>query len=1056
MHDQTISDTDIAIVGMSSRLPGSKNTTELWRTLHDGVECISEISDDQLRADLLKSLGYIPEVTLARWLNNPDYIKKAAGLEDIDLFDAVFFGYNPTEAELLDPQQRIFLECAWEALEDAAYDAETYRGLIGVYAGSEVSSYHYNMQASLLPSERDLLGLTGNTSDYLATRVSYKLNLEGPSMAVQTACSTSLVAIHLACQSLKSGECDIALAGGVATTTLQQAGYLYQEGGIHAPDGHCRPFDAQAQGTIFANGGVGVVVLKRLTDAIADGDNVYAVIKGSAVNNDGSFKTGYTAPSIGGQTKVLLEAMAVADVDPESISYIEAHGTATPLGDPIEVTALTQAFRTQTQRKQFCAIGSVKSNMGHLGAAAGIAGLIKTALALKHKMIPASLHYEQPNPQIDFANSPFYVNNRLTAWNTDALPRRAGVSSFGIGGTNAHVVLEEAPVLSSSSATRSKRLLILSAKTSSALDKMRANLVDHLKSHPDLDLADLAFTLQVGRKAFPHRLMLVCQTVTEAVSQLEAKQCFLSVAADSEKRSVAFLFPGQGPQHVNMGRELYDEEPTFREEVDKCVKLLQPHLQCDLREVIYPPKGQEEVAQKQLDQMFLAQPALFVIEYAMANLWIKRGVRPKAMIGHSVGEYVAACLAGIFSLKDAIALVAMRGRLMHQLPSGSMLAVSLPEEEILTFLNSDLSLAAHNSTTDCVVAGPTNAIEQLEYHLTEKNIACRRLHVARASHSQMMEPALEQFTNEVKKLHLHPPTLPYISNLTGKWMTEQEINDPEYWAKHWRHTVRFAEGVQLLLADPTMALLEVGPGRSLTTLAQRMATPDRLILPSLRHPQAPVSDSAFLLNTCGQLWCAGIAINWSQLYTNERRRRMPLPTYPFERERYWIFPERQSYQDSSSMSVGNKPEVLVSTTDMPTSLRQTELQLLPLLSRPDATGQVTANILHLRPNLQTAYIPPRNEIEQQIAAIWQKVLGIEKIGIQDNFFEAGGDSLMGVRITNQLRSAFEVGPSIPIHLFFTAPTIADMAEIITQKQKEPMENKQEEEMPSSCSVLKGP
>jgi malonyl CoA-acyl carrier protein transacylase/acyl carrier protein len=573
--------------------------------------------------------------------------------------------------------------------------------------------------------------------------------------------------------------------------------------------------------------------------------------------------------------------------------------------------------------------------MGHLGPVAGIAGLLKTSLALKHKMLPPGLHYQQPNPQIDFANSPFYVNTQLTTWDTDALPRRAGVSAFGIGGTNAHVILEEAPEqhegalvqceAEDQSLTQDRRCslcalchrsarslqsweaLILSAKTGSALEQMRVNLLEHLKEHPDLNLADLAFTLQVGRKAFPHRLMLVCQTVAEAVSQLEAKQCFLSVTPPVEQ-GVVFMFPGQGPQYVNMGRELYDEEPIFRQQVDTCAALLVPYLHRDLREVIYPPIGKEATAQDQLEHMLLAQPAIFVIEYALAQLWLQRGIRPAAMIGHSIGEYTAACLAGVLSLQDALFLVALRGRLMDQLENGAMLAVSLSEEEVLPLLGARLSMAAHNSMSDCVVSGPADDIGDLQRSLTEQEIPCQVLHVSRASHSQMLEPVLAQFTREVSKLRLHPPTLPYISNLTGQWITEQEVTDPEYWTRHWRQTVRFAEGIQLLLDVPATILLEVGPGRSLSTLAQRMADRHKaqslpwLILSSLRHPQAPISDMAFLLNTCGQLWCAGVAIDWSQgagtvgtglapvRIPTERRRRLSLPTYPFERERYWIFP----------------------------------------------------------------------------------------------------------------------------------------------------------------------
>ena len=947
MHDLTVSDTDIAIIGMSSRLPGSKNTHELWRNLQDGKECISQISADQLRKGLLKSLGYIPETDLAQWLNDPNYISAAAVLEDIDLFDARFFGYNSTEAALIDPQQRIFLECAWEALEDAAYDPETYRGLIGVYAGSEMNTYHHDLHASIIPSVNVISRVICNANDYLATRVSYKLNLKGPGLTIQTACSTSLVAVHVACQSLKSGECDMALAGSVVARSTQEIGYLYQEDGVLSPDGHCRPFDAQGRGTLFANGGVGVVVLKRLADALADGDNIYVVIKGSAANNDGSFKTGYTAPAIAGQVKVLLEAMAVAAVDPDSISYVETHGTATPLGDPIEVAALTQAFRTSTQRKRFCAIGSLKSNMGHLGAVAGVAGLIKTSLALKHKMLPPSLHYEQPNPQIDFANSPFYVNTKLAAWNTDAQPRRAGVSSFGMGGTNAHVILEEAPDLREARSlhdepsTSSRQLLVLSAKTGSALEQMRVNLLDHLKNHPELNLADVAFTLQVGRKAFPHRLMLVCQTVAEAVSQLEAKRCFLSVTPPGE-HPVVFMFPGQGPQYVNMGRELYEEEPTFRQQVDTCARLLVPHLHCDLRELIYPATEQgtgspDRYKTQSLHQTDMAQPALFVIEYALAQLLMKWGVHPQAMIGHSIGEYVAACLAGVFSLEDALALVALRGCLMQALPVGAMLSVTLPEKDVQEFfgeslgesLGERLALTACNGANDSVVSGTIEAIELLEKQLMKRGIASRRLHTSHAFHSQMMDPILDPFTSAVSKIFLHPPKIPYISNLTGIWITDYEATNPAYWAQHIRQTVRFAEGIQLLLNSPTTVLLEVGPGHSLSTLAQRMVDKSetlslpRLILPSVRHPQAPVSDMAFLLNTCGQLWCAGVAIDWSQWagavgtklapvrVPTKQRRRISLPTYPFERERYWIFPAEAARRSEEvpPLQVGKKPNI---------------------------------------------------------------------------------------------------------------------------------------------------
>jgi acyl transferase domain-containing protein len=519
MDSRDISDGDIAIIGMSGRFPGARNIREYWQKLRDGVECIIPLSEEQMRSALLKSLGYVPEATLAQWLRDPHYVRAAAVLEDIDLFDAEFFGYTTSEAEAMDPQQRLFLECAWEVMEDAGYDPHSYEGLIGVYAGAEMSSYHHQMQTCLLPTERDFLALLGNEANYLTTRVSYKLDCKGPSFNIQSACSTSLVAVHVACQSLKSGECDMALVGGVVAYATQEIGYVYREGGLVSPDGHCRPFDAQAGGTVLSHGGVGAVLLKPLREALADGDSIYAVIKGSAVNNDGMLKTGYTAPGIGGQARVVTEALAVADIPPDSISYIEAHGSATPLGDSVEVTALTQAFRRHTERKNFCAIGSVRSNIGHLGAASGIAALIKTVLALHHKKIPPSLHYEHPHPQIDVANSPFYVNSTLREWVAAATPRRAGVNSLGIGGSNAHIILEEAPPLECDEVESSDalHLLVLSARTEAALEQMTVNLRNHLEDHPEQDLADIAYTLQVGRRAFAYRRIIAGRSHGEVI-----------------------------------------------------------------------------------------------------------------------------------------------------------------------------------------------------------------------------------------------------------------------------------------------------------------------------------------------------------------------------------------------------------------------------------------------------------------------------------------------------------------------------------------------------------
>src|ERR1043165_642767 len=588
---------------------------------------------------------------------------------------------------MMDPQHRIFLECAWEALENAGYNSESYDARIGVYAGHGLTSYLLSNLYSNRQSIWALSGgqsLLGNEKDYLSTRVSYKLSLSGPSISVQTACSTSLVAVHLACQSLLNGECSMALAGGVTISVPQKAGYKYEEGGIMSPDGHCRTFDASAKGTAPGSG-VGIVILKRLEDALADGDTIHAVIKGSAINNDGSRKAGYTAPSVEGQAAVISEALHMAGVEASSIGYIEAHGTATVLGDPIEMAALTQAFRTGTEAKEFCAIGSVKSNIGHADTAAGVAGLIKTVLALKHKQIPPSLHFERPNPNFDLAARPFYLNSTLRDWPASDTPRRAGVSSFGIGGTNAHVVLEEAPPQDDAGESRPASLLLLSAKSSTALEAATANLRQYLRDNPGLNLADVAYTLQAGRRRFDHRRAVVCRDLQDAVAALESPRVVTAVD-EAKTRPVVFMFPGQGAQHVQMGRGLYESEAVFREHVDACAQLLTPHLGVDLREVLYPEPDRKEEADRELRQTRLTQPALFVVEYALAQLWMSWGVTPQAMIGHSIGEYVAACLAGVFSLEDALALVAARGALMQEMPAGAMLATQLSEDEVRPLL----------------------------------------------------------------------------------------------------------------------------------------------------------------------------------------------------------------------------------------------------------------------------------------------------------------------------------------------------------------------------------
>ncbi|MBX9257862.1 SDR family NAD(P)-dependent oxidoreductase [Desmonostoc muscorum CCALA 125] len=877
----------VAIIGMAGRFPGAKNIAEFWHNLQFGVESISTFTDDELVSAGINSA----------LLNDKNYIKSGSILENIELFDAAFFDFNPKEAETTDPQHRVFLECAWEALENAGYDSTRCESRIGVYAGASQNNYlSFNLYTDSVGSAKCYQTSIGNEKDFLTTRVSYKLNLTGPSLTVQTACSTSLVAVSLACQSLLNYQCDMALAGGVSINVPQKTGYLHEPGGTLSPDGHCYAFDAKAQGITIGNG-VGVIVLKRLSEAIADGDCIHAVIKGAAINNDGSAKVGFTAPSVDGQAEAIAEAMMLASVEPDTISYIEAHGTGTPIGDPIEIAALTQVFRAGTDKKGFCAIGSVKTNIGHLDATAGVAGLIKTVLALQHKQIPPSLNFHQPNPQIDFANSPFYVNTKLTEWKQGITPRRAGVSSLGMGGTNAHVILEEAPVSKARNQGRKYQLLVLSAKTNSALETATKNLVNHLQQHPEINFADLAYTLQVGRRQFNHRRILVCENSQDALSafQEQVSQRVFTDFQQSTHPTIAFMFPGQGAQYVNMGKELYQNEAIFREEVDRCCSILKPHLGIDLRSLLYPEESEIEATTEKLKQTDIAQPALFVIEYALAQLWISWGISPSAMIGHSIGEYVAASLANVMSLKDALALVAIRGRLMQQMPPGAMLAVSLPEAQVISLLNTNLSLAAINAPGYCVVSGTDAAVDALQEKLTAKGIEYRRLHTSHAFHSHMMEPLKERFIQEVKKIKLNSPQIPFISNVTGTWITAEQATDANYWAGHLRQTVNFSGGVSQLLREKNCILLEVGPGRTLSTFAKKSApTTEEIVLTSLRHPQEQKSDVAFLLNTLGRLWLAGVDINWSGFYANEFPYRIPLPTYPFERQRYWIEREKTS------------------------------------------------------------------------------------------------------------------------------------------------------------------
>ena len=884
-------DTEIAIIGMGGRFPGAANPDQLWQHLKERVESIRHFTDEELIA-----AGNDPDLVA-----NPNYVKAQGIVGDVELFDAGFFGYNPRSAELTDPQHRVFLECAWEAMENAGYDTERYPGRVGVFAGQSMNTYwlknlYYHID--LVASVDSLAAAIGNDKDSITTEVSYRMNLRGPSVLVQSSSSTSLTAIHYACLSLLNHECDMAIAGGCSIHVPEMQGYMYQEGGTTDPEGHCRTFDAEAKGFVSGHGG-GAVILKRLSEALADGDNVLAVVKGSACNNDGSNKVSYMAPSVDGHADVILMAQAAAGVTPDTITYVEAHGTGTLLGDPIEVAAYTQAFRTGTDKKQYCAIGSVKTNIGHLDTAAGVAGFIKAALCLHHKTLVPILHFKSPNPKIDFENSPFYVSTELKPWEPPAgIPRRAGVSSLGMGGTNTHMILEEAPEQEASGPSRPYQLLVISAKTPTALETLTGDLATHLRENPEQPMADISFTLQTGRKVFDNRRFVVADSLEDAAQTLQEMEPDRVVSGYREagERAVAFLFPGQGSQYPNMGRDLYDTEPVFRDVVDRCAEILKPHLDgVDIREVIYPQEGADlEAAGERLRQTMYAQPALFVIEYATAQLFLSWGVRPQAMIGHSVGEYTAAALAGVFSMEDGLVLVARRGKLVQSLPSGSMLAVPLPEADVLPLLanHPQVSVGAINRIDMTVVSGTHEAVAAFRQEMEGRGLDVRPVHTSHAFHSAMMDPILDEFRATVARVPRQAPQIPYLSNVSGTWITPEEATSPDYWAAQLRGAVRFADNLGELFKDDARVLLEVGPSNVLSTSARvhpaKQAT--HAIISTIRHPKEKHEDAAFVLTALGRLWLAGVDIDFNAFWSAERRRRVPLPTYPFERQRYWVDP----------------------------------------------------------------------------------------------------------------------------------------------------------------------
>lgn len=880
-----VSQSDIAIIGMALRVPGARSVDEFWSNLRNGVESIETRTVEQLLA-----AGESPDT-----IRRKNYVPRAAELPGLENFDAEFFGFSPKEAAIMDPQHRQFLECAWEALEDSTRTPDRVAGPVGVFAGCGMGSYFYfnvcSHRALVEKTGMFLLRHTGNDKDFLSTRASYIFDLHGPSVNVQTACSTSLVAIHYACQSLLNGECEMALAGGVTIELPHRRGYLFQDGEILSTDGHCRAFDHRASGTVFGSG-TGVVVLKRLADALADGDPIHAVIKATAINNDGASKAGYLAPSVTGQAEAIVEAQTLAGVGAETIGYVECHGTGTYLGDPIEIEALTQAFRQTTDKRGFCRVGSVKSNIGHLDTAAGVVSLIKAVLAVKHGEIPPTLGFEKPNPSIDFAGSPFVVNDRLTPWPASAAPRRAGVNSLGVGGTNAHAVIEQPPARAAGTAQgeTGPQVLVLTAKSRKALDEAGRRLAKHLEANPDLGLADVAATLIEGRKHFEHRRVAAVADRADAIALLlqpDTHRMFTHSPVEGQAEAV-FLFPGGGAQYPHMARALYRDEPAFRRVVDEGLSYLPASVAQEIRDIWLPTGAQIEDAAERFLRPSLQLPAILIVEVALARLWMDWGIKPAALIGHSMGENAAACIAGVLSFERAVNLVRLRGELFEEVPPGGMLSVALALEALKARLPEALDVASINAPELCVVSGSNEALDAFRQELVKDGIEASRIPIDIAAHSRMLAPILERFEAFLKATPLSAPNIPIVSNLTGTWLSAAEARDAAYWTKHLRSTVRFGDGMGLLASNPNRIYIEVGPGRVLGSLAKAQGIAANQVINSLPHADETIDDNLHFLTSLGRAWATGLAVPIERLWASAAPRRVNLPTYAFQHQSYFL------------------------------------------------------------------------------------------------------------------------------------------------------------------------
>ncbi len=976
---------DLAIVGMAARLPGAADVKEFWSNLVDGVESRHEVTADDLIA-----AGLDPSV-----LDDPAYIPYCFPLDDVDKFDAAFFGINPREAQLMDPQHRLFLETCWTALEDAGYAPDKCNVPVGVFGGIARNAYHlHNISAEndMRNNAHEYHILLGNDKDFLATRVAYRFNLRGPAMTVQSACSASGTALHQAALSIFNGDCSMALVGGGRVMSPHKIGYHYVDGNVLSADGHVNAFDEKASGMVRGSGMV-VIAVKPLSDAINDGDYIRAVIKGTSVNNDGGSKASFTAPSVPGQAEAIRHAMEVAGVTPKDFSYVEAHGTGTRLGDPIEVSAINEAWSDRDGKNQFCPIGSSKTNIGHLDGGACVTGVIKTALSLEHEQIPPSLNYEKPNPLIDFENSPFYVNDKLVDWKRSDTPRVAGVSTFGVGGTNAHIVMQEAPERGNSSASRDSQLLLLSGRRPEAINELASQIGQLIQERPDTNLADLAYTLQVGRSDLSLRSSVVVNDCDDAVAKLQKLAGAKIKAGDADETiPVVFMFPGQGSQHVDMAKQLFEDEAVFRVHVEHCARALKPIIDLDIRELIYPGPDQDvEEAAEQLKRTEIAQLALFVIEYSLAKVWQSWGVNPSSMIGHSIGEFVAACLAGVIELHDCLKILHARASLMGSMPPGDMMAIALPRNEVEKLIEgSGVCLAASNAPQVTVVSGTSEDVTAFQKSLEQAEIQTFPLHTSHAFHSHMMEPILEPFIEAFDDIALNAPKIPFVSSQTGTWITDEQATSPQYWADQLRNAVRFSDGIETMLDEDSPVFLEVGPSTALSNSVRKHMRSDRKlnIVTSLSSAQRPEPALETMLAALGQVWAAGIVPDWKSFYASEVRHRLSLPTYPFEKVRHWLEPF-DGWAGEDSVDAATLAAWRAEHAD--------ELDLAPV--KKVATGPVD----------HPTYV--RNRLRETLLTVTG--IDIDPSEDEDSFLELGFDSLLLTQISAQLRK--EYGVSLRFH-----------------------------------------